>query len=71
MKLTITEVAVHREDQSPIFGELTTIVKLMDEGGGPFVTIGQDEHIIRLDFNEVEWVGKAIMMLHKQVKESL
>lgn len=70
MKLTVTEIAVHKEDESPIFGEIVTHVKLDDEGAGTFIKITQhngakmDE--IRLDFNEIEYILKAIEMLKAQ-----
>jgi hypothetical protein len=66
MKLTITEVAVHFEGESPIFGELTTIVKLEDEGAGYFLTIGQYDHIIRLGLEEFDTLIKAVALIKQQ-----
>ena len=67
MKLTVTEIAVHKEDESPIFGDIVTHVKLDDEGGGTFIKITQHNDTkmaeIRLDFNEIEYILKAIEML--------
>jgi hypothetical protein len=67
MKLTVTEIAVHKEGESPIFGDIVTHVKLDDEGAGAFIKItqhnGNDEDTIRLDFNEIEYILKAIEML--------
>ena len=67
MKLTVTEIAVHKEDESPIFGDIVTHVKLDDEGAGPFIKIVQHNDTkmdeIRLDFNEIEYILKAIEML--------
>lgn len=67
MKLTVTEIAVHKEGESPIFGDIVTHVKLDDEGGGAFIKIMQSTDTqmneIRLDFNEVEYILKAIEML--------
>jgi len=67
MKLTVTEIAVHKENESPIFGDIVTHVKLDDEGAGPFIKIVQHNDTkmdeIRLDFNEVEYILKAIEML--------
>jgi hypothetical protein len=67
MKLTVTEIAVHKEGESPIFGDIVTHVKLDDEGAGPFIKIVQHNDTkmdeIRLDFNEVEYILKAIEML--------
>lgn len=67
MKLTITEIAVHKENESPVVGDLVTYVKLMDDGGGEFIKLVQytetDVHEIRLDFNEIEHVFKAIEMI--------
>lgn len=70
MKLTVTEIAVHREDDGPIFGDLVTHVKLDDEGAGTFIKITQSNDTqmneIRLDFNEVEYIMKAIEMLKEE-----
>jgi hypothetical protein len=70
MKLTVTEIAVHREKDSPIFGEIVTHVKLDDEGGGVFIRLVQHNHTqmneIRLGFNELEHILKAIEMLKAQ-----
>jgi hypothetical protein len=67
MKITVTEIAIHKENQSPIFGELTTKVGLGDEGGGVFVKITQNRddglQEVRIDFDEVEYIMKAIEML--------
>lgn len=67
MKLTVTEIAVHKEGESPIFGEIVTHVKLDDEGAGTFIRLIQhnDTQVseIRLDFNEIEHILKAIEML--------
>jgi hypothetical protein len=67
MKLTITEIAVHKEDESPIFGDIVTHVKLDDEGAGTFIKLIQHNDTqmneIRLDFNEIKYILKAIEML--------
>ena len=67
MKLTVTEIAVHKENESPVVGDLVTYVKLMDDGGGEFIKLVQytetDVDEIRLDFNEIEHVLKAIEMI--------
>lgn len=69
MKLTITEISVHRETESPVFGEIVTRVKLDDEGGGTFVKLIQHndsgENEISLDFNEIPYIMNAIDMLKK------
>ena len=67
MKLTVTEVSIHKENESPVFGELVTQVKLGDEGGGEFIRIIQHNDTecneIRLDFGEIEYIMKAIEMV--------
>jgi hypothetical protein len=73
MKLTVTEIAVHKENESPIFGDIVTHVKLDDEGGGTFIKIVQHNDTqmneIRLDFNEIDHVLKAIEMLKEGAGE--
>lgn len=70
MKLTVTEIAVHRKSDNPIFGELVTYVKLDDEAAGSFIRLIQNTDAgtneIRLDFNEIEHIMKAIEMLKTQ-----
>jgi hypothetical protein len=39
MKLTVTEIVLHKEEESPIFGEIVTNVKLDDDGAGLFIKI--------------------------------
>jgi hypothetical protein len=67
MKLTVSEIKVHKENENPIFGESVTSIKLDDEGGGMFVKIIQDNgtqmNEIRFDFNEIEYILKAIEIL--------
>jgi hypothetical protein len=71
MKLTVTEIAAHKQDQNPIFGDLVTHVKLDDDGGGLFIKIVQHDDTrtneIRLDFNEIEHILKAIEMLKEGI----
>lgn len=73
MKLTVTEITMHPEGQSPVFSELATRVSLQDEGAGPFVTITQDTDdgvaMIRLDFEEVDTLVRAISMLKDCIEE--
>lgn len=70
MKISIIEISVHQENESPLFGERNTFVRLCDEGAGQFVSIYQDgENSVRLDFNEVEYVVQAINLLKAGVVE--
>jgi hypothetical protein len=75
MKLTTTEISVHKEDHNPIFGEIVTRVKLRDEGGGFFVNLIQindhGEQVIRLDFNEIDLIVKAINILKEGADEQI
>ncbi len=72
MKMTITEIAVHPEDESPVFGRLTTKIRLDDEGGGAFVKLVQEDDAgklneVRFDFNELEVIVDAIKLLEAGV----
>lgn len=67
---TINAIAIHRAGDSPIFGESTTIVRLDDEGGGPFVVIEQatatQPGVVKLDPEEVAIVMRAASRLLRQ-----
>ena len=72
MKLTVTEISIHKEDESPIFGDMVTHIKLDDEGGGAFIKITQENdgtNEIRLDFSEIEHIIKAFDMLKDAANE--
>jgi hypothetical protein len=73
---TILKVAVHREEESPIFGEGNTYVSVNDEAGGPFLTIEQDTDgynnsigtaVLRIDYEEFLVVAEAAKMLMHQL----
>lgn len=67
---TVTAIAIHRTGDSPILGDSTTIVRLDDEGGGPFVVIEQPLNApgtITLDPDECEIVMlTASRLLHQE-----
>lgn len=75
MKLTVTEIVLHKEEESPIFGEIVTNVKLDDDGAGLFIKItqysGNDVGTICIDFNEVEHIVKAIDMLKESAGDQI
>jgi len=71
-KTTILQVAVHREDANPIFGEGNTYVSVDDEAGGPFLVIEQHENqskngTVRFDYEEFLAVAEAAKMLMHQM----
>ena len=64
-KTTITGVCVHRVDAD--HRTLQTEVKLVDEGGGEYISLMDSEgQEIRLDFEEFEEVVKAVALLRAQ-----
>ena len=67
---TINAIAIHRTGDSPIFGESTTIVRLDDEGGGPFIVIEQltdtQPSVVKLDPEEVALVMRTASRLLRQ-----
>lgn len=69
MKLTITEITVHEEEQHPVFGEFVTRVKLEDNAAGFFIKLEQPEspHGVSLGFDEIDSIVEAINILKKQV----
>ena len=74
MKMTITEVAVHPEDESPVFGRMTTKISIDDEGGGVFFKLVQEDDAgklneVRFDFKELEAVVEAIKLLEAGVAD--
>lgn len=62
-KVTMTQFAIHREDENPVFGDNVTRVALEDEGGGCFLVLSQvdynGENKIRIDFSELDVILKT------------
>ena len=60
----ITGICIYRKDN---FRTLQTEVKLIDEGGGEFISIMDDQgQEVRLDFEEFDEVIKAVALLKNQ-----
>lgn len=70
LQTTITAIAVHMPEESPIFGESTTTIRLDDDGAGPFVVIEQADAsqpgAIRLAPDECEIVMREVRRLLEQ-----
>lgn len=70
--ITITSVAIHREDASPVFGEGVIHVALEDASAGCFVSLKQehedpaDAGKVLIDFKELPEILQAINMLREQ-----
>ncbi len=71
---TITEIAIHEQGDNPIFGEMTTHVRLNDEGAGLFIELEQKggniriagQRILLIDEDELDSIYKTAKMLLKQ-----
>ena len=68
---TIMSVSVHREAVDPIYGEFNVVVRVEDEGGGPFLVLEQStddgaNQKIRVDYDELLAVVQAAKMLMEQ-----
>ena len=71
-KTTILRVAVHREEENPVFGEGNTYVSVDDEAAGPFLVLEQDNELptpgaMRLDYEEFLAVAEAAKILMHQM----
>ena len=50
---TITAMAIHTRDQSPVYGEYTTHIAMTDEAAGIFFELTQDDKIISVTVEEL------------------
>ena len=73
MNIAPTAFAIYRNGEHPINGELSTHIKLCDEGGGSFVTLTQwfegEEQNIRLEFDEIELLVQAVEQLRRSIND--
>ena len=70
LKATITEMTIH-SDGDPEMLQDTTTVKLVNEGGGPFITLTQydanfKEIVLRLDITEIPILFSTFNLMIKQ-----
>ena len=70
-KTTITQVTIHKADESAVFGESATRIKLEDEGAGGYLVIEQDESSIRLDPEELELIIIEARKIMAQFKDEI
>jgi hypothetical protein len=68
-KTTITQVAVHKSNDSPVFGESATRIKLEDEGAGKYLVIEQDGGSISLDPEELDLIIAEAKKLMAQFED--
>ena len=50
---TITAMAIHPPHSSPVYGEITTHITMVDEAAGPFFEVTQDDKTLRLEVDEL------------------
>lgn len=58
------------KDNDPIYAEGATFIEIEDEAAGCFLKLRQDENIIRLDFEEWEYLTEAMKMLASNWNEN-
>ena len=64
---TVTEVAIHNDGDSPVFGESVTRVRLEDDAGGAFLVVSQEDRELRLDYDKlVDIIESAKWLLDQQ-----
>ena len=70
-KTTITQVTIHKADESAVFGESATRVKLEDEGAGGYLVIEQEDGSIRVDPEELELIIVEARKLMAQFEDEI
>lgn len=71
-KTTTTQISVHLENESPIFGESAINVRLEDEAGGIFLELIDGEGTrMRIDYTQWTELNKGIEKLMKQKCEGI
>ena len=59
LRTTITAMAIHPANSSPVFGEMTTHIAMVDESAGPFFEVTQDDKTLRLEVDELRTLVAA------------
>ncbi len=65
-KFTPVKYNLSLQKDHPIFGESAISVEILDEAGGAFIRISQDENELRFNFDEFYYLAEMI----KQMEET-
>lgn len=70
---TVTEITIHAQNESPVYSATRTIIRMDDEGAGPYLRIEQPESVadgaITLTREELHDVCAAAEVLLMQVAD--
>ena len=65
-KFTPVKYNLSTQKDNPIFGDSVTSVEIVDEAGGAFILISQDDDELRFNFDEFHYLAEMI----KQMEET-
>ena len=65
-KFTPVKYNLSTQKDNPIFGDSVTSVEIVDEAGGAFIRISQDDDELRFNFDEFHYLAEMI----KQMEET-
>ena len=65
-KFTPVKYNLSTQKDNPIFGDSVTSVEIVDEAGGAFIRISQDNDELRFNFDEFYYLAEMI----KQMEET-
>lgn len=74
-KLFVAQINLYKEDCSPVLGELNTDLSIHDDGAGMYLEVKQEPTdfggggILRFDFDEIETLYKAMMILKQEADQ--
>lgn len=68
---TVTEITIHVANESPVYSATRTVIRMNDEGAGPYLRIEQPESVgsITLTREELHDVCAAAEVLLMQVAD--
>lgn len=70
---TVTEITIHVQNESPVYSATRTVIRMDDEGAGPYLRIEQPESVadgaITLTREELHDVCAAAEVLLMQVAD--
>ena len=65
-KFTPVKYNLSTQKDNPIFGDSVTSVEIVDEAGGAFIRISQDDDELRFNYDEFHYLAEMI----KQMEET-
>ena len=66
LRTTVTRIRIHRDGESPVYGEAGINIELDDEGGGAYLRLSQEDTRIEEGYASIAITGDELKMVYRE-----